>query len=217
VPAIIYTLAVTHHSRSRLRKIQSAPTRSTLIKLGFNRHTAHAAVYGPFRYGGIGLRDLPVEQGIAGITMFIHHLRAGTQQMHLDENRSRLVASPNRHQHPLLEDPTFPNPYDTPHLLSAHRIFLASVGGSMHIAALMDTQHTPLRVADVCLLDAVAPADKAAFNRVRLYLGVSYLSEITTANGISIAREAWTGSRPRSSGRTNPASEAGNGSLPTSF
>jgi hypothetical protein len=60
VPAMIYKLAVTHHSCSRLRKIQSAPTRSTLIKLGFNRHTAHAVVYSPSRYGGIGLRDLPV-------------------------------------------------------------------------------------------------------------------------------------------------------------
>jgi hypothetical protein len=61
VPAMIYTLAVTHHSSARLRKIQSAPTRSTLIKLGFNRNTAHAVVNGPSRYGGIGLRDLPVE------------------------------------------------------------------------------------------------------------------------------------------------------------
>jgi hypothetical protein len=34
VLAMIYTLAVIYHSRSRLRKIQSAPTRSTLIKLG---------------------------------------------------------------------------------------------------------------------------------------------------------------------------------------
>jgi hypothetical protein len=203
VPAMTYTLAVTHHSSARLRKIQSPPTRSTLSKLGFNRHTAHAVVYGPSRYGGIGFRDLAVEQGIAGLTMFIRHLRAGTQQgtlirIALAWWQLRLGTST-----PLLEDPTFPTPYDTPHLLSAHRTFLASVGGSLHIADFMKTQPAPLRSVDVCLMDAVAPdaaykpAAKAAFNRVRLYLGVTYLSEIATADGQSIARDAWNGTRPR--------------------
>jgi hypothetical protein len=73
----------------------------------------------------------------------------------------------------------------------------------MHIAEQMDTQPAPLCVADVCLMDAVAPvagykpAAKDAFNRVRLYLGVTYLSEITTADGVSIARDAWPGTQPR--------------------
>jgi hypothetical protein len=42
VPSMTYTFAVTHHSANRLRKIQSSPTRSTLLKLGFNRNTAKA-------------------------------------------------------------------------------------------------------------------------------------------------------------------------------
>jgi hypothetical protein len=75
----------------------------------------------------------------------------------------------------------------------------------MHIDDLMDTQPAHLGSVDVCLMDAVAPtnaykpAAKDAFNRVRLYLGVTYLSKIATADGHSIARDAWTGTRPRRS------------------
>jgi hypothetical protein len=40
-------------------------------------------------------------------------------------------------------------------------------------------------------------ANLAAANRVRLFYGVVYLSEITTADGISITRDVWEVHRPR--------------------
>jgi hypothetical protein len=104
---------------------------------------------------------------------------------------------------PLLEDPTAPVPYDQVHLLSAHRSFLASIGGQLYIADLRQTQPQPLRADDICIMGTVAslpdckPADQAAFNRVRLYLGITYLSEIATADGFCIARDAWEGHRLR--------------------
>jgi hypothetical protein len=139
VPAMTYTFAVTHHSANRLRKIQSSPTRSTLLKLGFNRNTAKAVAYGPSRYGPLGLRDLPVEQGIAGVTMLIRHLRARSTQgtlalIALSWWQLRLGTSK-----PPLEDPKFNTPYDTPHWLAAHRAFLASTDGSIHIEDLHGT------------------------------------------------------------------------------
>jgi hypothetical protein len=79
-PAMTYTFPVTHHSPKRLHKIQSGPTRSTLMKLGFNRNTAKAVAFGPARCLGLGLRDMAVEQGIAGLTLLIRHLRAATSQ-----------------------------------------------------------------------------------------------------------------------------------------
>jgi hypothetical protein len=80
VPSMIYTLPVLHHLPKRLRKLQSAATRATLMKIGFNRNTAHRVVYGPSRYGGLGFRDLVVEQGIAQIEMLVRHLRANSPQ-----------------------------------------------------------------------------------------------------------------------------------------
>jgi hypothetical protein len=73
VPSMIYTLPVSHHSPKKLRKLQSAATRTTLVKIGFNRNTAQRVVYGPSQYGGLGLRDLAVEQGIAQIEMLVRH------------------------------------------------------------------------------------------------------------------------------------------------
>jgi hypothetical protein len=76
VTLMTYTLSVSHHSPRKLQKIQSAATRATLMKLGFNRNTAHRVVYGPSRYGGLGFRDLFVEQGIGQVKMLVRHLRA---------------------------------------------------------------------------------------------------------------------------------------------
>jgi hypothetical protein len=46
-------------------------------------------------------------------------------------------------------------------------------------------------------LPDIKKAQKAAFNRCRVYLGVTFLSEISSANGTSLARDAWDGTRPR--------------------
>jgi hypothetical protein len=97
---------------------------------------------------------------------------------------------------PLLGDPTAPVPDDQAHLLS-------SIGGSLYIGDLQQTQPQPLRTDDICIMDIVTflpackPADQAAFNRVRLHLGITYLSEIATADGSCLARDVWEGHRPR--------------------
>jgi len=78
LPMMSYTLPVCHHSKKSLDRLQSAPTTSTLLKLGFNRHTAHAVVYGSVQFAGLGLRSLFIEQGIAQLLIFIRHLRACT-------------------------------------------------------------------------------------------------------------------------------------------
>jgi hypothetical protein len=200
-----YTFPVTHHSAARLYKIQSAPTRSTLMKLGFNRNTAHAVAFGPSRYGGLGLRNLQVEQGIAGLTILIRHLRAQTQQGSLLLITLAWWQQIISTQAPLLEYPNSPVPHDTPHIFSAQRHFLAGINGSLHIASVQGTVLPPHWDNDVCLMEAVLtltsqkPAAGSAFNRVRLHFGVMFLSEIATADVHAIARDAWQGHRPQTS------------------
>jgi hypothetical protein len=48
----------------------------------------------------------------------------------------------------------------------------------------------------VAPMPAHTTASKTAFNQVRIHLGVAYLS-IATADGVSLERDAWEGSRPR--------------------
>jgi hypothetical protein len=195
-PAMTYTFPVTHHSATRLHKIQSAPTRSTLVKLGFNCNTAHAVAFGPSRYGGLGLRNLQVEQGIAGIIILIRHLRARTQQGLLLLITLAWWQQIIGTQAQILEYPNSLIPHNTPHLLSAQCTFLTGINGSLHIAELQGTVPPPIWNDDVCLMEAVLtsanqkPAAVAAFNRARLHFGVMFLSEIATADGRALARDA---------------------------
>jgi hypothetical protein len=55
IPSITYTFLVTHHSDKRLCKLQSASTRSTRSKIGYNRNTPYAVVFGPTLYNALAI------------------------------------------------------------------------------------------------------------------------------------------------------------------
>jgi hypothetical protein len=84
-----------------------------------------------------------------------------------------------------------------------------TINGSAHIPFISTQLQTPLRDHDPCLIEAflalhLRRAVYKACQRVRLYLGVTFLSEITSADGTRIARDAWTGNRARHSSRLWP-------------
>jgi hypothetical protein len=99
-------------------------------------------------------------------------------------------------EHP---DPTLPHQY--PHWLSALRQFLQNLNASIHIPGIVEKLPSPLREADVNLMDAVlarpslSPPQLLAFNRCRIFYGVAYLSEASTADGTAISRDAWDGTK----------------------
>jgi hypothetical protein len=103
---------------------------------------------------------------------------------------------------PLLEHPAEPLPYLSVDWFSVFRTFLAEIQGSLHIPAVTNDLISPPRTQDSNLMDtvsslpSVATADLQRFNRVRLWMGVTYLSEILSADGCHLARDAWTGTRP---------------------
>jgi hypothetical protein len=83
--------------------------------------------------------------------------------------------------------------------------FLAYVDGTIHIPPVAFLPWHPLRENDVTLMetlslmDNVSRADLKACNRCGLHAGVVFLSEFTTADGISFSRDAWNGTQPRHS------------------
>ena len=205
IPGITYTFSVTHHSSKKLRRLQSPPTRATLMKLGFNRNTAHAVVYGPSRYGALGLRDWPVEQGISQLTMFIRHLRGTTQQGRLLLISLAWWQLYTGTSYQLLQDPHPPVQFSDTNLFTVLRAFLKDINGSFYIAALASMLPSPNRVGDLCIMDVVSSLpnvttrDRDRFNRCRLFHGVAFLSEIASADGSALARDAWDGTRLRHS------------------
>jgi hypothetical protein len=80
VPSVAYSLSITHLSKTTLRKIQSPATRACLMKTGFNRNTAHRVVFGPSLHGGLGFRDIFVEQGVSQVFLLLRHLCVDSPQ-----------------------------------------------------------------------------------------------------------------------------------------
>ena len=75
IPAITYPSAATYLEESELVKIENKAMMVFLPKMGYNRTTARAVVYGPEEHGGIGIKNLYAEQSIAQITAMLQHTR----------------------------------------------------------------------------------------------------------------------------------------------
>jgi hypothetical protein len=204
LPSMTYTLTLTAHSPKKLRKVQSSAICATLNKLGFNRNTPRAVVFGPCLQAGLSLRDLATEQGIALLVMLLRHLRTVTAQGKLLSIALvwwQLVIGTS---FPLLEYPAQVLLHDEAHIFPVVRQFLRSIEGSLHITEVTEALPPPFRERNHCLIEVISSlpagltrAHALTFNRVRLFLGVFYLSELTTADGTALSRDAWDGSRPR--------------------
>jgi hypothetical protein len=75
-----FTLAVSSFTAPQLFALQKPAIRATLARLGFNRNISREIAFGSPLYGGCGLRNLLIEQGIAQLELLVRHLRARTPQ-----------------------------------------------------------------------------------------------------------------------------------------
>jgi hypothetical protein len=180
VPSMTYTLPLSHHSPKQLKKLQSAATRATLMKLGFNCNMAHQVVCRPSRYGGLGFRDLFVEQGIGQVEMLVQHLRANSTQgtlIRITLAWWQLVVGVSS---PLLETTNTSIPHLAPHWLSSMRSFLNQMDASIHSDGLTTTLPQPLPENDNCIMDvilslpSISKSQLRAFNWCRIYFGARF-------------------------------------------
>jgi hypothetical protein len=146
------------------------------------------------------MRDLTVEQSIGQLQLLIRHVRAKSTQ------GSLFLITLSWWQHltgvffPLLQNTTTPLPFLDADLPSYIRSYLSTVDGSLHIPVIVEQLPTPLREDNTCLIDSFLALKLRrtvfkACQRVRKYLGITYLSEIGTADDTRLARDAWTGNR----------------------
>jgi hypothetical protein len=75
-----FTFPVASFTKHDLGTLQKSAVRETLARLGFNRNITWDFVFSRMLFGGLGLRDLFLELGIAQLELFICHVRAGTSQ-----------------------------------------------------------------------------------------------------------------------------------------
>jgi hypothetical protein len=194
-----YTLPISHHTAKSLCKLQSPATRSTLVNIGFNQHTSLVVVFGAVNFGGLAFRDLAVEQGIKQLCLIIRHIRSETDQGNLlmiTLHWWQLVAGISV---PLWEHLQPPICYLHHNWLTSVRDFLASSQGSLSIEGIMLDFPQPNRTDGQCIMDVISlrSATSAStlwgFNRCQIYMQVTFLFEISTADGLRIGRQHWIG------------------------
>lgn len=101
-------------TKAQLNKIQSPIKQALLPKCGHNRNLPTAIVYGPTHLGGIGLRSLYIEQGIAQMRSLIICLRSNSNMTTLAKialSWFQLLAGTSK---PILTNVTTPLPHLDP-------------------------------------------------------------------------------------------------------
>jgi hypothetical protein len=197
-PRNVLPFDVASFTATQLLNLQRSAIRATSAKLGFNRNISRDILY-----GGLGLFNLVTEQGIAQLQILIRHLRAGTPQgtlfliglswWHLAAGFSFSLWG-----HPQVQIVYVERTWYT-----SLQEFLAKINGCLHIPVATFIHWHPLRVNDTAIMEVISAlpdisrANLAAFIQCRLFLGILFLSKLVTADGYSIDRDAWLGTRTR--------------------
>jgi hypothetical protein len=77
-PAVKYVLPATTLSDKFLTDVQKPIVVLALSKMGFNQHMPRAVVMAPLHFGGLGLFDLVVEQGLSQVVFILAHIRSSS-------------------------------------------------------------------------------------------------------------------------------------------
>jgi hypothetical protein len=186
LPMMTYGLEVCPRSRKALEAAQSAPISELLSRMGYNSHMPRAVVFGPAKYGGLGLRHLYTEQGTAQTLCFIRHVRHGGQvgqNIRIALAWFQLIAGVS---FSALEKPEFPLPYAEDRWFPPLRTFLAA--SDFHLISNDLSVVRPRREGDRAIMEdatekGFCATELSAINRVRLFLQVECISDIVSAHG----------------------------------
>lgn len=199
-PSARYVLPSTSISASKLEALQRRTINIILPKLGYNQHMARAIVFGPERFGGLGLQNLVTEQGAAKVIFVMGHIRS---RSNLDTTLRVLLESYQIHAGMLtsaLED-TSPHNYLRSPWVQTLREFLHQINGQIRIPSL---QHLyPCRQYDSSImsnLEATPPSDAILINACRLFLQVTSIGEIAHTNGEQLLPEAFYATLDKTTG-----------------
>ena len=196
LPSVRYSLSVTSMTSVELHRVQSLMTSSTLNKLGYNRHYPHAVTFAPFSVFGCGLTDLRVEQGLMQIQSLLDYV--GTQQrvglvMLISLRHLQIEAGVS---FDLLMNPKTTLPYLTDCWVLRLRRFCALYDISLRVRR---NRIPPVsRVGDSLLMDkaitlGLTRQELIDLNLVRIFLCVSSVSDIATADETRFHPFSWKG------------------------
>ena len=197
LPSVTYVFPSSSLSKEHCDKLQRVFKNAFLPRYGYNRHTPNAVVFGSSDFGGLGLRTLFIERGIAQIYGLLACLRScgvASQLASIMLSWGQLLAGTGS---PILQDTI----NDLPHLdpmcwLPTLRASLSCMNCTIELA---DTHVPPVQrehdlfVMDKALTVTHKPIDLQFINACRLYLGITFLSDMVTPAGTQICQFALQG------------------------
>ena len=197
LPSMCYPFPSSTISDAFCTALQRQLKKAFLPKYGFNRNMPNAVVYGPSELGGIGLRTLSVERGIAQVYHFLACIRSEGVQHQLAKimvSWGQFLAGTGI---PVLEDVHTILPHMEPmQWLPQMRTFLSTVDCRIELEQTFvpDLQREQDSfLMDLALAFTTSPTDLKLINACRLYLGVTFVSDISSPEGSIITRSAYDG------------------------
>ena len=197
--SIVYPLSVCHLSQHQLHNLQSSYLSVSRNKLGLPRSHPDALLFGPRRYGGLGILNLQIEAALSGVETIVRNLRTtGTADniitlfLHKWQQASGM-------SHPLLQYPSIHAPHLEGHFYTHIRSFLATHQLSIEIHGIDIL--TPPRENDECIMDVACDSDVFTDKEIRKifycknYLEVKWLSDMCTADGEQLLAGPYEGIR----------------------
>ena len=156
-------------------------------KCGYNRNTSRNVLYGPEQLGGAGFIPLKVATGTGRCLNFIKNWRTPTEDV---GKTLRIVYAWTQYQagvsYPLLEKTNTDLEYVQGRFVLETRAYLEEIDATIHLD--VNYVQRSLRVNDVAIMEHANNFDftliqMKRINCVRMYLGVTYISEISTICG----------------------------------
>ena len=193
-----YPLSACYFSKQELDTIQKKAHTALLRKSGYGSKTSLGAVYGPAILGGAEFFHLYDEQGCGQVSTFMKFWRSPRSHAGI---LLRIALSWAQYSvgisTPILLDPQTKLHHLEAKWISSLRTYLKDTGSCLEL----DETHVPplQREYDQCIMDAVLtsgafqPKQIRMINYCRLYLRVSTVADITTANGRQIHEPMFSG------------------------
>ena len=196
-PKLEYPLGVTQFTQQQCDNITSPALRASLSKMGYNCNMPKEVIYGPPELLGIGMHDYYVEQGIHQLLAMFGHYRqfSETNKLMRIELQWCQVQAGTRKK--LLAEPGDNIDYIETCWIMCIRDFLRTYGLSIDITTHEEPADQSL--FDEFIMDALRDRGECTvtqlqrLNACRMFLQVTRLSDIATADGKFLRKKCLKG------------------------
>jgi len=206
-PKLWYPLIATMFLEVQCKQIVKLVLNQGLLALGINRHLPQAVAHGPWKFQGLNLPNLYMEQVV---THSIHTLlqfgaqpnNPTSQLLRANGEALWMEAGLNGQLFQILLA-VLPCLTDTWLSWCWHQCHLLKIPVMADIKEFKQPRHGDKEIMQIFLRDGARGVELAALNQCRMYLQVIFVSEICNGEGTKVKPHYWEGKRQQTHHPTN--------------